>query len=221
MPLPFWIPVAVLVVIAAIFFTRRQAKERTEALRHFARTRGFEFKDKDPSLAFHTHLFQQGGGKHLSNVLQRDGMEERTLLFDYRFIESHGKSSSVETQTVAAFRRDGRSFPQMELRPENVLHKIANAFGWKDIDFEHRPEFSSKYLLRGPDEAAIRRLMDSDTLAFFEKNLGWCVETENAWLLAYHADKRVKVEQLAAFCDAAKKIDDALDHAARGLRPNA
>ncbi len=127
----------------------------------------------------------------------------------------------METQTVAAFRRDGRSFPQMELRPENVLHKIANLFGWKDIDFDNRPEFSSKYLLRGPDEAAVRRLMDSTTLAFFEKNLGWFVETENAWVLVYRDDRTVKAEELAAFCEAAKKIDDVLDHAARAMRPSA
>lgn len=222
LPLPILLAVAVLVlIVGAVVVTRKREAARAEALLHFARTRGFEYRDKDPAITFHTHLFQRGHSKRLFNILSRDDVDVRTLVFDYRFTEHHGKNSDTDTQTVAAFRRDGRSFPLIELRPENVLHKLANAFGWKDIDFENRPEFSAKYLLRGDDEGRIRRLMDSGTMAFFEKNLGWCVETDAAWVLVYRADKRVKPEQIAAFVDAARKIDDVLDVAARGLRPNA
>ncbi len=81
----FLLPLAVLAIIVLAFFVnRRRDQTRKESLRRFALGRGFEFRDAEPSLAFHTHLFQKGGGKRLSNVLLRDGMEERTLLFDYR-----------------------------------------------------------------------------------------------------------------------------------------
>jgi hypothetical protein len=206
-----WIIPSVLAVVGVVFLlVRRYEQARTEAIRHFARTRGFEFREKDPSLTFGTHLFRQGHSKHVTNVLSREDVGAKTLVFDFTFVKSSGKNSHHERQTVAAFHRDRRSLPVFELRPETVFHKIASAMGWKDIDFDNRPEFSNRFVLRGPDETAIRQAFRPDILAFFEKHLGWCVEAENAWILAYRAAKRVKPENFAAFVDDARKIEEAL-----------
>lgn len=207
-PLVWIIPLALTALGVGFFLHRRHEQARTEALKHFARTRGFEFKEKDASLTFRTHLFQQGHNRQVTNVLSRDDVGVKTLLFDFSFVESHGKNSNHERQTVAAFRRDGRSLPVFEMRPENFFHKIASALGWKDIDFDNRPDFSKMFVLRGPDETAIRHAFRSEILAFFEKHPGWCVEAENAWILVYRANKRVKPENFPAFADDARKIDD-------------
>jgi len=218
---PFWYFVAFGVVIAVVAFVvnRRHERGRTDALRRFARMRGFEFREKPERLPLGTRLFREGRRGRAHNLLSRDGMNEGALLFDYRFVRSAGQHSSVQNQTVAAFRRDGRSFPPFELRPENVLHKIGHLLGWRDIDFDNRPDFSSRYLLRGPDEAAIRRFFTPDLLAFFEKNPGWWVETENASVVVYRESRRAKPDDLATFLDEAKRIDDVLDALARGVRP--
>ena len=207
-PLVWIVPLALAAVGVGFLIHRRNEQARREAIQHFARTRGFEFKEKDPSLTFRTHLFRKGHAKHATNVLSRDDVGVRTLVFDFTFVQTSGKETHQEQQTVAAFRRDGRSLPDFELRPENVFHKIASAMGWKDIDFDSRPDFSTKFVLRGPDETAIRHAFRTDILAFFEKHLGWCVEAENAWILVYRATKRVKPENFAAFLDDARKIDE-------------
>lgn len=60
----------------------------------------------------------------------------------------------------------------MVTRPEHTFHKIISAFGYQDIDFGNRPTFSSKYLLRGPDEQGIRNLFIDALLGFYEMNEG-------------------------------------------------
>jgi hypothetical protein len=42
--------------------------------------------------------------------------------------------------------------------PGEGISPIVSAFGYQDIDFGNRPTFSSKYLLRGPDEPSVRNL---------------------------------------------------------------
>jgi hypothetical protein len=218
---PVWyvVPSVVALAVLAFVLNRRREAARTEDVRRFARQRGFEYRDKVDRPPVQTRLFKEGRGRRVHNVLSREEIDAKTMLFDYRYVQSGGEHSSVEHVTVAAFRRDGRSFPPFELRPENVFHKIAGALGWRDVDFEAYPDFSGKWLLRGPDEAAIRRVFEPSVLAFFEKTSGWSVETENGWVVAYRAGRRVPPHDLAGFLEEAKRIDGVLDAAARGGRP--
>ncbi|MFN8178048.1 MAG: hypothetical protein U0167_08970 [bacterium] len=208
---PLWIiiPTAIAIGVTAFLVSRRMQEKRTEAMRRFARMRGFEFREKDAGVAVKTHLFKQGHRGKSVNALSRDDLGGKVVLFDYRYVRSAGQNSHVHTQTVAAFRHDGRSLPPFELRPENVLDKVASVLGWMDIDFDNRPDFSSAYLLRGPDEAAIRRAFGTAVLAFFEKSRGWSVEAEDPWLLVYRGSKCVKPEELEKFLEEARQVDDA------------
>jgi len=66
--------------------------------------------------------------------------------------------------------------------------------GYQDIDFEISPGFSKKYLLRGPDDAAIRSVFTSRALIFFESEPGLCVEADGRKLIVYRHSVRVKPE---------------------------
>ena len=76
-----------------------------------------------------------------------------------------------EHQTVIIFRSRQLSLPHFLMRPEKLRHKIGNSYlGDQDIDFESdqtAAEFSTKYLLRGKYERAIRVLFTDKILTFF------------------------------------------------------
>ncbi|MFA4947427.1 MAG: hypothetical protein WC674_02830, partial [Candidatus Krumholzibacteriia bacterium] len=90
----------------------------------------------------------------------------------------------------------GRNLPAFTMRPENVFHKLGSMMGYQDIDFESNPVFSKKYLLRGPDDAAIRNAFTSRVLMFFESEPGLCVEADGRKLIVYRHSVRTKPEVL-------------------------
>ncbi len=199
------------VLVAAVFLAQRRSdRERAEAMRRFALARGFEYREKPETPPPDTHLFKRGSGRRARNGLSRADAGGGLALFDWRFAEHHGNHSHVENRTVAVFRRPGRAVPEFELRPENVLHKVAGLFGWKDIDFDSRPEFSSRFVLRGPDERAIRQHFGPALLAFLEKNPGWHVETKGDAIVVYREGKRPSMDDLPAFVEDATRIADAV-----------
>lgn len=206
----FLVSFAAILVVGILLWSRRKDKERTEAVRRFARMQGWEFQDRGEIRGLDTWLFKHTRRRSVRNVLTRNADTGPATVFDYRYIEHHGNHSHAETQTVAVFRVAGDPPPEFELRPENVLHKVAGLLGWKDIDFDSHPEFSSKVLLRGPDEAAVRRAFTPPVLSFFERNLGWSVETKGNAVLVYRAGKTAKPDDLAEFVDAATRVHDAL-----------
>ncbi|MEC9473853.1 MAG: hypothetical protein VX584_04130, partial [Actinomycetota bacterium] len=62
--------------------------------------------------------------------------------------------------------------PTFVIRPENLFHKIGSTFGYQDIDFDAHPTFSKRYLLRGPDEEAIRNTFTDEFLSSYERHKG-------------------------------------------------
>lgn len=199
------------VLVALVLLAQRRAdRQRAEAMRRFALSRGFDYLEKPEKPALDTHLFKRGSGRRARNRLTRADAAGELTLFDWRYAEHHGNHSHVENQTVAVFRRSGRAVPEFEMRPENLMHKVAGLFGGKDIDFDHRPEFSSKFVLRGPDEPAIRRHFGPALLAFLEKNPGWSVETKGDAIVVYRAGKRPSMDDLPGFVEDATRIADAV-----------
>lgn len=78
--------------------------------------------------------------------------------------------------------------------------------GYKDIDFDRNPEFSKRYLLKGPDETAIRKLFTPDILHYFEKRTGTInVETDKNTIIAYTSGRRVNPKDLRAFITSASE----------------
>ncbi len=107
---------------------------------------------------------------------------------------------------MALFPASARRIPDFVLAPENLFHKIGQAFGYQDIDFESHPDFSKRYLLRGPDEAAIRAAFAPAALSYLEQHVGWHVEVKDETAAVYRAGKRVKPEDLPTFLEDARAI---------------
>lgn len=91
--------------------------------------------------------------------------------------------------------------PVFTLEREGFFDQLVDV-GFKDIDFEEYPVFSKHYLLKGPNEEAIRAFMKKELIEYFEKNKGYHVECKNGMILIYKDKKMVsptEVEQMIEF----------------------
>jgi hypothetical protein len=192
-----------LAVGIAIYLSRRFEKARQQALHEAAGQLRLSFSP-DGDAAFAPRLgafglFQEGHSKKLTSLMRGTVDDLEVAIFDYRYTTGGGKHSHTHRQTAQVLGFPGAGVPVFSLRPENVFHKIGGWFGSQDIDFDSRPEFSRAYLLRGPDEDAIRRLFTERVLAYFEAHPGLCLETDGNRLLVYRHDRRVAPEELRDF----------------------
>ena len=115
------------------------------------------------------------------------------------FTTQSGQHSTTHYQTVMLFESQELRFADFELRPEHLFHKIGGAFGYQDIDFDDSPEFSKQYLLRGPDEGAVRDLFDRPARNYLENQKKVSAEGAGGRLVFYRMGKRVKPEELRDF----------------------
>jgi hypothetical protein len=203
--IPFLIIGGVLALVAVLAYVNYLTeKKRTEALKRVAEELGFDFFPKDQGMlgglqSF--HLFSQGHTKRLTNLMRGEAGGLAVEIFDYRYTVGGGKSSQTFKQTVICFRLDGPDLPAFSLRPENIFHRIGAWFGYQDINFDDYPEFSNRYLLRGPDEKAIRELFTDRVLAFFEGRAGLSTEGGGDRLLFYRHNKRVEPERVRSLLE--------------------
>ena len=124
-------------------------------------------------------------------------------MFDYWYTVGGGKESHTTTQTVVLVPGANHALPDLQMTPENVLTRIAEKFGYQDIDFDENPEFSQRYVLRGENEAAIRSAFSAGTLAYFAAHQGWTVEVRSGAVAVYRANSRAKPGDIRPFIDEA------------------
>ncbi len=208
---PSWLPYVVagfaVFVLIMIWWARLRERKRSQALEAAAMQVGFSYQLEDqvlpPDEMQRFHLFTAGHGQRVRNVLRGTSGGTDTLVFDYRYVTGGGKNQSTHEQTVAAFHLAGAALPQFTLGPETFVHRIAEHFGYQDFDFPDHPEFSRRYVLRGADEAAVRKLFGPGLIDFFETLTGekrwWSVEGNGDWLLVFHPGIQTKPPQLSDF----------------------
>lgn len=218
----FLIPVFMLVVIASIiavaaYVSHQYEKKRTQDLRDAAEKLGLRFDDKgSQALLSRLHdfeLFSKGDSRRMTNMLYGDTGDVEMGVFDYRYSTGSGKNRHTYHQSVIFIGSDELNVPQFFLGPENFFHRMANWFGYDDIDFDTHPKFSDAYLLRGPHEQKIRQLFTPQLLEFFEQMTGWTVEGNGGRLIAFRAAMRTEVPKLRELMDSGYKIFGAIrDH---------
>lgn len=169
---------------------RTHEAQRTVAMRVSAQAMGFTFAEQVPEPpGASLPLFQCGHGRRTRNVMSGTTAGRPVHVLDYAYVTGGGKSQHVWQQTVALF-EGVQGLPEFELAPENILHKIGELFGYQDIDFDAAPEFSRHYLLRGPNEPAIRAAFSADALALLGQEPGWSVQARDGWLAVYRHGRR-------------------------------
>src|ERR1051325_212303 len=210
--LPVLFPIAIfvavtLLVIGLTLYRRKRERERTEALRSAVTMLGWQFMETPPMNWIPNlekfSLFNSGHSKEIRNMMYGEIEGVKSALFDYRYVTGSGKNRQEHNQSVVYFEPRDLNVPFFSLRPENVFHKLATAFGYQDIDFGQRPLFSSKYLLRGADEPAIRNAFTETILSFSEANPETSPAGGGNHLFIFRAANRAEPHETQAFINGA------------------
>jgi hypothetical protein len=183
-----------------IFYNRKKERERTEQLRAVAAQLAWNFADQAPlnmiaGLERFT-LFNQGHYKAIKNFMYGEANRVKAAVFDYTYVTGSGKNRQTHHQSVVYLEPANLNVPYFSLRPEGFITKIFQAFGYQDIDFGQRPEFSKQYLLRGQDEPAIRQIFNDGLLSFFESYSGSCVDGGGNQLFVFRAGRRFQPQEI-------------------------
>ncbi|OYV62811.1 MAG: hypothetical protein B7Z72_14810, partial [Gemmatimonadetes bacterium 21-71-4] len=159
---------ALAVVGGIIYLAWVAAQKRRAALVEVALRMGFTFEAKVPKEQLGPfgpfHLFQRGYRRIARNLMTGKADDAPAMMLDYQYTIGGGKSSHTYHQTVALFPGAGTGLPEFTLAPERIWQKLGGLLGYQDIDFEASEEFSKHYLLRGPDETAIRAVFGAEAL---------------------------------------------------------
>lgn len=189
----------VIVIVFVILYQKKKERERTEAMRAVANSLQWNFVEVAPwnliaNLNYFT-LFNQGHGKQIKNFMYGEANGVKVAMFDYIYVTGSGKNRTTHFQTVTYLEAGNLRVPYFSLRPEGFFTKLLTAFGYQDIDFGQRPEFSKQYLLRGQDEIAIRQAFNDQLLSFFETYQGTSVDAGNNQLFVFRANYRCQPQE--------------------------
>lgn len=146
-------------VVVGIVWAAAAARKRREALFELATRLGLDYSaGKDHALA-DTYGFlnklAQGSNRHAFNILSGEYRGHRVLVFDYHY-ETHSTDSKGRRETHHHYFSVfilvvPQVFPELVITREGIFSKIAQAFGYDDIDFESH-EFSRKFCVRSKDK---------------------------------------------------------------------
>jgi hypothetical protein len=196
-------------LIWLLFYLDRRRSDKVQAI---ATRLGFTFRrkatDADKALIVGCHIANAGHGHVTSNVLEAAQSDElKLILFDHVYTIGYGRSSQQYKQTVTRMQSPILNLPSFVLFPETFFSKIGKLFGGADINFPEAPQFSKKYILRGPDEAAIRSLFTPALLQFFERQeRPLTIDAAGDTLFAHRTSRRAKPEEIESYVAEAKQI---------------
>lgn len=192
--------IGLVVVVAVAVYAWRKEKERTRVLQAAAAQLGWSFAADAPLNMIpgleRFALFNSGQGKRITNFMYGEASGTKAAVFDYAYTTGSGKNRQTHYQSVVYLEPANLNLPYFSLRPEGFFTKILTAFGYQDIDFGQRPEFSRQYILRGQDEPAIRRTFTDGLLSFFESYPGTSTDGGGNQLFVYRGGYRFQPQEI-------------------------
>jgi hypothetical protein len=196
--------VATLVLIGAgvaMYFEKR----RREALAKAAEELGLEFFPNGiPGLlqaVMGFALFSSGRSHAVANTIRGLTDDVELTIFDLTYTTGSGKNASTHRQTIIRFASSRLNLPEFTVSPEWFFHKIAKLFGVKDINFEEDPQFSTTFLLQGPNEPAIRQLFGQEVRGWFSERSGVTAAGRGNQLFFFRAGQRVNANKIPGLLD--------------------
>ncbi|MFG0282931.1 MAG: DUF3137 domain-containing protein [Phycisphaerales bacterium JB039] len=169
--------VVIVGVIIAIVIGAQMEKKRRQALAALASELGFSFdpsrdSSHDEQYA-HFEVFRRGHSRVAMNTMwgeiEVDGRQCPVKMGDFRYkkTQSSGKSTRTVTYRFSyiIWHTPFDRVPDVLIRRESVMDKLAGAFGFDDIDFESS-EFSRKFCVKSSDKRFAYDLISPQMMEF-------------------------------------------------------
>lgn len=197
--------VAIVGVVA--YLVHLAEKKRREALQAIASRLGLSYNpNKDRALATHYKFLdrtQHGSNRYAYDVMQGTYRDHPVIIFSYHY-ETHSSDSKGNRQTqhhhLSFFILTmAKPFPELKISREGFFSKIAQAFGYDDIDFESA-EFSRKFCVRSPQKKFAYDVCHARMIEFMLANDDLNIEIEHC-SYAMTFDSRTKPETIQRHLD--------------------
>ena len=138
-----------------------------------------------------------------------EGMNVSWEIADVTFNE--GQAFTAETfDTTLMVLKLNKKIPVFALEKERVLERIFDRVmaltGYKDIDFEMYPDFSSKFLLMGNNESEIRSFFTADIIRFFEEHQIYHLESNGESIIIFDKIKLARTDETMEFIAYGKEL---------------
>ena len=192
--------IAVIAVVAVLSYL--SAQKRRQAMMDLATRLGLQFDPgKNWDLARRYDFLDKlraGSNRYAFNTLSGTYQDHRVTVFDYHY-ETHSTDSKGHRQThhhyFSCFLLHlPRSFPELVIAREGFFSKVAQAFGYDDIDFESH-EFSRKFCVRSPDKKFAYDVCNARMMEYLLANSDLTIEIEGP-ALAISFNSRLSPEQI-------------------------
>jgi len=195
------------IILVPIFTRLRKRKKRTQQLQATAAQLGWNFAASAPLNMIpgleRFALFNDGQqGRQIKNFMYGEASGIKAAVFDYLYLGGFSvgrRGRNIYATSVVYLETPYLRVPYFTLRPENFLTKIFTGFGYQDIDFGQRPEFSRQYILRGQDEQAIRQTFNDRLLSFYETYPGTCTDGGGNQLFVYRDGYRFQPQEIQSY----------------------
>ena len=190
-----------LIVVCAIY-SAMAAKKRREELSVLAARLGLNFDpSEDEELAERFEFLDklaEGSNRYAFNVLNGNYRGNNVLIFDYHY-ETYSNDSKGNQQTHHHYfsffiLNLPVRFPELTIVHEGLFSKIAQALGYKDIDFESA-EFSRAFCVRSKDKKFAYDVCNAQMMEYLLANRDLSIEIENT-ALAMAFDKCLSVDEI-------------------------
>lgn len=189
----------VLLVLAIALIVQHFERKRSERIQVIAESLGLSFAPAgDASLDHRRYsfpIFKVGRDRKVLNLISGETDEVRISIFDYQYTTGSGKSQQTVKWTLTCLESPRLNNPEFSLRPEHFFDKIGSLIGLQDIDFPDHPQFSQAFVLKGPDEEAVRKFFRQPLLDFFVQRPGIVVEAQSGAMVC-HNSRRAKPEEI-------------------------
>ena len=138
----------------------------------------------------------RGDNRYACNVLSGKYEDCDVLAFDYHYeITTEDKNGTHTSHYYFSFfiLTLPLTFPRLTIRPENMLSRIAEMFGYQDIQFESA-EFSRAFCVRSEDKKFAYDVCNAQMMEYLLANRDVNIEIES-YAMALVFDSRLSVEQ--------------------------
>lgn len=184
--MPVFMFIVIFAVIGILIYLGYLAeKKRKEALRSAATALGLNYSEaRDRELASSYGFIdrmRQGSNRYAFNTVSGKYRNHSVIAFDYHY-ETHSTDSKGRRQTHHHYLSFyiltlTRAFPELKISKEGFFSKIAQTFGYDDIDFESH-EFSRKFCVRSPDKKFAYDICHARMIEYLLANEDLAIEIE-------------------------------------------
>ena len=209
-----FIIVAIIIIVAGIYGSIA-AKKRREAMAVLSARLGLQFNSQHDTFIATRFGFMdrlgQGSNRYAYNVLSGNYQGNEVLAFDYHY-ETYSTDSKGRRQThhhhFSCFICNlPMEFPEVTISKEGIFSKIAQGFGYDDIDFESA-EFSGKFCVRSKDKKFAYDVCNALMIEYLLANPDLNIEIEDSALalgfgsclaaeqIEYNLERLVKIRSL-------------------------